>query len=230
MTIAGSVRSELLGPVARRGGRGGRRLRRRRGRRWRDVFGDGRRGRFDDLRVAPVRLGRRRDAAAPMSGADHRRRGRRVGDGPGTSRRRHPHRCSGRRLCLRQPDVGCRRWRLRRAQQPRQEPQADQADDDDRRHPSDPAPPDPHARHPPPRDAPSQFLPRSDPGVRSNPRIATKTANAPAGRRAQARAPRALAMSASWSSTQSPGLREKMISRRPLAHSAFCSGSMVRAR
>ena len=47
---------------------------------------------------------------------------------------------------------------------------------------------------------------------------------------AQAAALRAASMSLSWSSTQSPGLREKMISRRPSAQRRFCSGSIVSAR
>jgi hypothetical protein len=41
---------------------------------------------------------------------------------------------------------------------------------------------------------------------------------------------RTFSMSANWSSTQSPGLRPKTMFFRPLDHSAFCSGSIVRAR
>jgi hypothetical protein len=138
--------------------------------------------------------------------------------------RHHPYRPRPR-----QPDVGAERRRLRRAQQSRQQAQGEQADGDDRRHPRHPAPPDPHARHPSPRDGPSRFLPRRNDAFAVPRAIYGKVRTHLPGP-AQERAARAFSMSASWSSTQSPGLRPKTISRRPAAHSAFCSGSMVRAR
>jgi hypothetical protein len=255
-TIAGSVRSELLGPVGRRRWRvrrGFRKGRRRGvGRRWRDVFRGCRRGRFGRCGrgfggwesrsrglfamalAVTISTARTVTRWSPVTAADHRGRRRRVGS------RGHfwtwlrllsvvfRHRlcrwfgrlprslhCGSRngppgfgddRLRSRQADVGPQRWRLRRAQQSRQQTQCDQADEDDRRRPRDPAPSDPHARHPSPRDGPPRTLPP------------------------QPLAARAVSMSASWSSTQSPGLRPKTISRRPRAHSAFCSGSIVRAR
>jgi hypothetical protein len=253
-TIAGSVRSELLGPVPRRRRWRARRRRRKFGRGWRrrfgrrgrDIFRDRRRGRFYRLRRPlgnrPVRLPRAAPAtahASPMVAPDHRGRCGRVGDlargrfparPPLAFRRRarfvlpprrrlrdrfvpprrrlghRPYRLDRRGPRPRQPDVPAQRRRLRRAHESRHDPQGDQADDDDRRRPRHTSPPDPHARHPLSRDRRGETLPP------------------------QSSVARALAMSASWSSTQSPGLREKMMSRRPCAHSAFCSGAIVRAR
>jgi hypothetical protein len=160
----------------------------------RDVFRDRGRGRFELRFWASRRLGDLPDpvlAPAP----DHGPRGGRVpdrararslraGSSPllarpaGRSAPREVGRrlrgCAprhrGRRRGLRQPDVGGKRRRLGRPQESRQQAQRQQADDEDRRYPRDPAPPDPHTRHPPLRDGEGEVLPPRPKNLPRNPR------------------------------------------------------------
>jgi hypothetical protein len=212
------ARSELLRAVPRR----------RRGRRWRSGCGrrfiDGsRRGRsrhrWRGVRLVPLRL---------TADHIHRRRSRgsfvlyirtlepQLGQ-PGLSRpfrgsfvlyRRtfEPQLCGRLRVGddPRQTDVIGQRRRLGRAQEGWQGLQREQRRDGDDRHLADTAPVNSHRAHPCLRAWRAPVLP---------PQVA-----------------RAASMSLSWSSTQSPGLREKMISFRPCDQARFCSGSIVSAR
>ena len=117
-------------------------------------------------------------------------------------------RCPRRRRYPWQPHVRFQRGRLRRSQKSGQRLQRQQDRGEDRRTLGNPNPSDSHRAHPRLRREAPELSPEGP----------------------QAVAERAASMSFSWSSTQSPGLWEKMISRRPSAHCRFCSGSMVSAR
>ena len=107
---------------------------------------------------------------------------------------------------LRQANVGAQRRWLGWLQQGRQRLQGEQDYDGNRCRLRRTRPSHSHAAHDPLRGRRARTLPPQATGWR----IAS--------------------MSFSWSSTQSPGLWEKMISRRPSAQRRFCSGSIVRAR
>lgn len=120
----------------------------------------------------------------------------------------------------RQPHVRTQRRRLGRLQQPRQHLQGDEhahANPADLRQPP---PPDPHPAHVTSSPNPPSLLPptrpTSSPASALNPSYATPS--------------RSSAISRSCSSTQSPGLREKMISFSRSARTRRSSGSIVRAR
>jgi hypothetical protein len=202
---AGSVRRELLRPVARRSRR--RRHRHGSGRRNGDRCHGFRRGCRRWKRSCrgwkPFLVSQSRPSTwlfvnHPRDCGGWRRSGGlpRLGEAPIGDRTPRPRR--GRRggLCrddLRQADVGFEWRRLRWPQEAGQRLQREQGDDGDCRHLRHPGPPNSNASHPYPRARGAETLP---------PQAAERTAS----------------MSRIWSSTQSPGLREKMISRRPSDH------------
>ncbi len=109
-----------------------------------------------------------------------------------------------------QADVPLERRRRRRSQQARQQRRRADRRDDPAAELGQPRPPNPQRPHP-------------DPSPGGGPTLPPSAAQAAVFRRSSS-------MSASWSSTQSPGLREKMISRRPSDQRRLVSGSRVSAR
>ena len=111
---------------------------------------------------------------------------------------------------LRQANVPFQRRRLGRPQQPGQRRDSSEHAEAYGQHLRQSTPTDPQRSHRDPRPRSARALP-------------LRTAQAAVLRRSSS-------MSASWSSTQSPGLREKMISFRPSDHSRLVTGSRVSAR
>jgi hypothetical protein len=193
---------------------------RRFGRRWRQRgfrrrFGFSGRRRFGRRRSHRVAVAARRARVAPPPtlGPSRRLVPRRLAGAPWRFLLGMREECARpeppgpRRPDLRQPHVPPERRRLRRSQQPRQRRDQRNRADPRRGQLRHPAPTNPH-RNLSPGAAP--ILPPS-------------AAQAAVLRRSSS-------MSASWSSTQSPGLREKMISFSPSDHRPLVAASRVRAR